>query len=84
MDEAQRAASMAALGAEPLPEAAVVMLITRKVNNFLGTSYPVEEIITWDPFLLVVLDGLEAGMAMCRATARGGGTLAPRQLKGMI
>ena len=44
-----------------LPEAAEVMLNTRSINRYLGTSYTLDEVAEMDPVLFTMLAALRQG-----------------------
>jgi len=48
-------------GAE-LPDAARVMLETRMLNQWLGTSYTLEQVAEMDPLVLVLMNALNQGL----------------------
>ena len=49
-------------GAEPPPDAAVVMYQTRAINNWLHTHYTLEEVAGMDPLLFDIMGAVAQGM----------------------
>jgi len=50
-----------------LPDAALVMLNTRAINSWLGTSYTLEQVAEMDPMTFEVMSVLAQGMSPKKA-----------------